>query len=326
MDILLQRLDTLANRSLDLWDIPVGAKTRLINVSENTTYLVKAPGWKSILRMHRQGYHSETAIRCELAWSTALTRESEIITPNYYLGKNGNPIQSGIVDGLPVARQMVMFQFVEGTQPDETHDLAGSFEELGEIAAQTHLHSIGWVRPEPFDRPTWNLDTVFGSNPIWGNWRAAPNVTPPIQHVLERVEETVKRRLTAFGTNPQHYGLIHADMRLANILIDHDGTRLIDFDDCGNGWYLYDFAASISFMEDSPQVPKLKQSWLKGYRKMRNLPEQDAAELDTFIMLRRLALLAWIGSHIEAPEPRALAPNFARISADLGNNYLENFS
>ncbi len=326
MDILLQRLDALVNQSLSLWDIPAEAEARLINVSENTTYLVEAPGWKSILRTHRQNYHSETAIRCELAWSTALTRESGVITPDYYLGKNGSPIQSGIVDGLPAPRYMVMFQFVEGAQPDETQNLARSFEELGEIAAQTHLHSIGWARPEPFDRPTWNLNTIFGPNPTWGNWCDAPNVTRPIQQILEWVEKTVKRRLTAFGTDPQRYGLIHADMRLANLLIDHNGTRLIDFDDCGNSWYLYDFAASISFMEDNPQVPKLKQSWIKGYRKRRVLSEQDTTQLDTFIMLRRLALLAWIGSHIETPEAQVMAANFAHVSADLGNNYLEKYS
>ena len=42
-------------------------------------------------------------------------------------------------------------------------------------------------------------------------------------------------------------------------------------------------------------------------------------------MLRRFALLAWIGSHIEAPEAQALAPGFAQITADLANKYLEKF-
>ena len=39
-------------------------------------------------------------------------------------------------------------------------------------------------------------------------------------------------------------------------------------------------------------------------------------------MLRRMALLAWIGSHIEAPEPRALAPGFAETTARLGRDWL----
>jgi len=40
-------------------------------------------------------------------------------------------------------------------------------------------------------------------------------------------------------------------------------------------------------------------------------------------MLRRMALLAWIGSHIEAPEPQALAPGFAATTARLGQAWLD---
>ncbi len=326
MDLLLEYLAVLANQSLSLWNLPKDATARLINVSENATYLVEGCNWKSILRVHRENYHSERAIQCELEWSKALKEDGVIITPDYYVGVNGNPIQRGIVDGLPVPRFMVMFHFVEGTEPDQEQDLVRPFEELGEIAAKTHLHSIGWHRPDSFERLTWDLDAVFGPQSTWGDWRNGPNVTAEVRKILERVERTVTSRLTDFGKGPDRYGLIHADMRLANLLIDHDGTRLIDFDDCGFGWFLYDFAAGISFMEDHAQVPALKQSWLKGYRKFRGLSEYEAGQLDTFIMLRRLALLAWIGSHIEAPEPQKLALDFARVSAELGAEYLEKYS
>ena len=326
MDTLLSYLEVLANNSLSLWPVPEDARARLINVSENATYLVEGRDWKSVLRVHRENYHSERAIQCELEWSRALKESREIVTPDYYLGIDGNPIQSGIVDGLPAPRFMVMFHFVEGSEPDEQQDLVKPFEELGRIAAKTHLHSMQWQRPEPFERLTWNLDTVFGPDPTWGNWRDGPNVTPDIREILEQVEITVKERLTRFGTGPDRYGLIHADMRLANLLIDESSTRLIDFDDCGFGWFLYDFATGISFMEDHVQVPALKESWLMGYRKIRDLSEEDADQLDTFIMLRRMALLAWIGSHIEAPEPQELAPDFARVSTELGLAYLDNYS
>ena len=47
------------------------------------------------------------------------------------------------------------------------------------------------------------------------------------------------------------------------------------------------------------------------------------AEIETFIMFRRMALLAWIGSHIQAPEPQQMAPNFASITAQIGKLYLK---
>lgn len=325
-DVLMERLTALANQSLHLWGLPAGAQARLINVSENATFLVENPdGHKSILRVHRENYHTRNAITCEHAWSKALNDEGGVKTPDIIPGRDGSNIQTAEVDGLPGERHMVMFEFVEGHEPAEDADhLVESFEELGEIAALTHNHSVSWQRPENFERLVWDLDTVFGPDATWGDWRDAPNVTAAIRSCLEDLEFVVVRRLTDYGKGPDRFGLIHADMRLANLLIHEGTTRLIDFDDCGLGWFMYDFAAGISFMEDHPQVPALKDAWVRGYRKARSLTQEDEQEIDTFVMLRRLALLAWIGSHIEVDTARELAPKFAPVTADLGREFLKN--
>ena len=321
---LLSHLDRLAAQSLHLWDMPAGASVRLLNVAENATYLVEAPGgYKSVLRIHREDYHSRRAIACELAWIDALGRTGTVVTPGYDTGKDGNIIQTGQVDGLTAPRHMVLFHFVEGAAPDESGDMRPGFEELGMIAARCHDHVMHWTKPAPFERLVWDADAVFGAHPTWGNWRDAPEVDADVIRILEAVETQVCQRLERFGKAPERYNLIHADMRLANLLVDDTGTRLIDFDDCGYGWLLYDFAAAISFIEDDPRIPSLQEAWVRGYRKVRDLSAEDAAEIDTFIMLRRMALLAWIGSRIEAPEPQALAPGFAATTARLGAAYLD---
>lgn len=323
---LLEHLERLANESLPLWGVPEGAKARLINVSENATYLVEADGFCSVLRIHRPDYHSRRGIGQELAWSQALAADQMVQTPPPIPGVNGELVQEGHVEGLPETRFMVMFTFSPGRQPDENEDLTAPFEQLGAIAAHTHLHSQGWRKPEPLERLVWDADAVFGPKANWGDWRDAPNVTPEIREILEKAERLICRRLAAFGKRPDRYGLIHADMRLANLLIDGDSTTLIDFDDCGLGWFLYDFATGVSFIEDHPQVPALREAWVRGYRSVRALSAEEEHEIDTFVMLRRMALLAWIGSHIDAPEPQALAPHFAANTAKLAKNYLAHFS
>lgn len=321
---LLVHLEELANDALALWDLPAGARARLINVSENATYLVEAEGgFRAVLRVHREAYHSRRAIECELAWMAALDASGTVPVPGVHLGRDGRAIQEARHPALANPRYMVLFRFVPGAAPNPDDDLVAPFRELGAIAARTHLHSMSWVRPEPFERLTWDIEAVFGANPTWGNWRDAPGVTPAIRAVLEDCEATIRARLSAYGKGPDRYGLIHADMRLANLLISAEGTRLIDFDDCGFGWFLYDFATGVSFMEDHPQVPALKQAWVEGYRSVRPLPAADEAEIDTFVMLRRMALLAWIGSHIEAPEPQALAPTFAPVTAELARAWMD---
>ena len=52
---LLSYLQKLAEQSLSLWSVPEDARMRLINVAENTTYLVDASqGNKAILRVRGQ--------------------------------------------------------------------------------------------------------------------------------------------------------------------------------------------------------------------------------------------------------------------------------
>jgi Ser/Thr protein kinase RdoA (MazF antagonist) len=98
---------------------------------------------------------------------------------------------------------------------------------------------------------------------------------------------------------------------------------VIDFDDCGFTWFMYDFATTVSFMEDHPRVPELREAWLEGYRAVAPLDAADEAELDTFVMLRRLLLVAWIGSHHTfATEAAELGAGFTAGTCTLAEHYL----
>jgi Ser/Thr protein kinase RdoA (MazF antagonist) len=147
------------------------------------------------------------------------------------------------------------------------------------------------------------------------------------RELLGRLDAVLRRRLEAFGRGPERFGLVHADIRLANLLVDGDHVRVIDFDDCGFSWFMYDFATTVSFIEDHPQVPELKDAWIDGYRSLAPLAADDEAELDTFVMLRRLLLVAWIGSHHEfATEAAELGAGFTDGSCELAERYLSTYA
>src|SRR5262245_3959500 len=67
-------LDALAIRAARRYPIPGDVRATLINISENVTYRLDdlAGGKRWALRVHREGYHSRTAIASELAWLKAL--------------------------------------------------------------------------------------------------------------------------------------------------------------------------------------------------------------------------------------------------------------
>ena len=55
--------------------------------------------------------------------------------------------------------------------------------------------------------------------------------------LYEEASHIIQKKLEAFGKDKTRFGLIHADLRLANLLIYGDEIKVIDFDDCGFGWF-----------------------------------------------------------------------------------------
>ena len=146
-------------------------------------------------------------------------------------------------------------------------------------------------------RKVWNFDATVGKDMLWGDWRNSLGLDDDGRVMLGRCVEKLRDSLEAYGRGEDQFGLIHADLRLANLLIEGDRITAIDFDDCGFGWFMYDFAAAISFIETSPQIPALQKAWLAGYRKIGVLSDADVRILPTMIMLRRILLTAWVASH-----------------------------
>jgi Ser/Thr protein kinase RdoA (MazF antagonist) len=318
-------LEPLANAAVSRWGLGHAA-VRVLNHSENTIFLVTPPAGDApyILRVHRPGYHSRDGIRSELAWAQALQAEAGVKTPQALPGADGELIQTVEHAGVKGARHCVLFRFIDGAEPDQ-ETLIGPFRQLGEIAARMHRHGRAWARPEYYERLVWDVDHCIGDRTYWGSWRDGPNLDAIGRAVLERATETIERRLRRFGQSSHRYGLVHADIRLANLLVQDGETRVIDFDDCGEGWFLYDAATAVSFIEHRRDIDELMDAWCEGYRHFAELPEDEAREIWSFIMMRRLCLLGWIGSHAETETARQLAPTYGPESVDLAERYLSRF-
>jgi len=302
---------------------PTSAIT-LLNVSENATYLISdaATGTHSILRVHRTGYHTQDSVLSELAWLEALRRENvaEVIEP--VADQAGTMVQRLRDLRGGQERFAVMFAFMAGKEPSSSDDLVPWFERLGELTARLHGHAKTWARPPGFSRQIWDVDAMHGTRHFWGPWQAAIGLDRPGFAVIERAVAKVRERLAAFGQGRDRFGLIHADLRLANLLIDGARLKLLDFDDCGFSWFMYDFASAISFYEHLPNVPALRDAWLKGYSTIAPVTADDHAILPTLVMARRILLMAWIASHGEVPIARELGATYTAQSVTLAEAYL----
>jgi Ser/Thr protein kinase RdoA (MazF antagonist) len=319
-------LAELAHEALPAWGLPAASAVRMVNLSENATFRVDVPDGRTFaLRIHRDGYHSREEVASELAWLIDLRETGVVTTPVPARGLDGELIQERAHRTMAGPRKIVLFGWESGEEPGVGQDLRKPFEVLGEVTARMHAHARAWKRPAGFRRLTWDFDTSLGDRPHWGRWLDGMGMDREKEVLFGRTVDLIGRRLAAFGKGEDRFGLIHCDLRLANLLVDGERVKVIDFDDCGFSWFMYDAATPVSFYEHLPEVPELIDHWLVGYRRVFDLPAADEAEIPTFVMLRRLLLVAWIGSHSETDLARSMGVEYTEGTVGLCEDYLRRF-
>jgi Ser/Thr protein kinase RdoA (MazF antagonist) len=298
---VIRDLRQMVAQGLSQWGLSPVCTIELLNLSENATFALSDPGTQRelVLRVHRVGYSSAQEIRSELEWIEALRQSGTIDTAAPLTGADGERVQILASPNGKVARFAVAFERLPGTEPDFQRDAVRWFERLGELTARLHRHAKAWSLPCHFQRRRWDLNTMVGPDAYWGTWRAAIGLDITGASVLEHALTLIGERLQRYGSAPERFGLIHADLRLANLLVDDTHLRIIDFDDCGFSWFLYDFATAVSFIEEQPIVPSLLHAWVAGYERVAPLSREERAEIPTFVVLRRIVLSAWLASHNE---------------------------
>jgi Ser/Thr protein kinase RdoA (MazF antagonist) len=337
---LRQEIDALREplrEVLAAYGVSRHAPVTLLDESENITFRVggqgfddhgiegREPGRPLILRVYRHGAHDAAAIRSELAWMEAVRRDGGIVTPEVVRALDGEALQTFQDNLREGPRHAAMFSFLTGREPAQG-DIAGTFERLGAIAARMHRHARAWRKPAWFTRPTWDFDTMIRRDrPIWGRWQDGLGLQASDRNLLDRACGILARRLDAFGRDPDRFGLIHADLRVTNLLVEGRDTKVIDFDDCGFGWHLYDLGAALTFIEDHPEAEALAAAWLHGYGTVRPLTGDETGEVPTFRLLRRVLIVAWIASHIESETARANGEAYTRGTCAEAERYLARF-
>jgi len=319
---LLADMAAAIQQQLGYWEMPQGSSVTLLTASENATFLALAPAGqrKIILRVHRPHYHTRGEIQSELAWISALRQSGSVSTPSPLRGIDGEYL--GEIEAGGRHFFVVAFQFVEGREPNVGESLPEWFERLGAVTASLHEHSRQWRHPDWFARKRWDLDTMIGVNGYWGDWRAAEGLKKADERIILEAVSRIEERLCHYGQCADRYGLVHADLRLANLLVSGNSLEIIDFDDCGFCWFAFDFAAAVSFYELDPMIPELKRAWIAGYRTVADLGREEEEEIATFVMLRRIMLTAWLASHAESDPAKELGEGYVKGTAELAGQFL----
>lgn len=217
------------------------------------------------------------------------------------------------------------------------------YRTMGRIVAKLHLHAMDWEPPTHYQRIEWDWDATFGKG--WNNYYGTHYhqlrgmfkglIKEKDIRSIDECATFIKRRLEAYGKPSDRYGMIHSDLRMSNLLIQGETITVLDFDDCGKGWFMYDVACILGLMEHRPDVAHLIEVIMEGYCEVRPQGPEEILEIQTFVMMRRIGLteaLMHILGHVHpgSGESAQLTPEilafYAQGTAILARKYLKTFA
>jgi Ser/Thr protein kinase RdoA (MazF antagonist) len=194
----------------------------------------------------------------------------------------------------------------------------------GKLVAQLHSFSAGWQPPDGFERPHWDWDGQLGNRvlrtPVGELIATMPD---QFQEPFTIVSQDVKQVMESFGKGPDAYGLIHADMYLENLLFKAGHPRLIDFEDCGYGYWMWDLGVIFSQWPWTDDFPLLRDAFMDGYARIRTLPEEQLRHLDLFMAAQCATMVLWASMFIK--NDPALTDEYNAWRDKEGNKLLRYF-
>jgi Ser/Thr protein kinase RdoA (MazF antagonist) len=265
--------------------------------AENTTFKVSSPQGVFNLRISRPGYQSTSNIRSELLFLDALSKAGFRV-PRPWQGR----LVTASSGGVPEPRDCVLLGWQEGDFARGKLTVERAWK-VGRTIARLHEFTSTWSPPDGFDRQQLH------------GWAFAPREPMPIDSptsmcheedriLLVQVEKEARALLSGLPRDPQWLGLIHSDLHLGNVLFEGDEVNLIDFDDTGFGFWIYDFAAALAYVSDAADFSGLREAMFDGYREVRELPIGVEELLGPFIQLRLGGIAGWIIGRADNPRFR----------------------
>ena len=305
----LRRVGRTALASYGLDDAPL----KLQRYEQNTTFRVDADDRPYLLRINRPRVHTADTIGSEMAWLSALRRDTDLGVPEPVAARDGSFIVVACDRGVPAAHVCVLLHWLDGRFINQRLTPA-HLRRVGALAGQLQEHGASWAPPSGFLRP--RVDTLTNDAKVdsmarsaalalHGDHPTAADADRALQLVdalistddaalFARALEVVWATTRTLAEETGAFGLIHGDLHYENFLFHRGEARAIDFDDCGWGFHLYDLAVTLSELEGRPGYDELSDTLLEAYAQIRPLPDDHANHLSALFVLRRMQILLWV--------------------------------
>ncbi|WP_054008414.1 phosphotransferase enzyme family protein [Cypionkella psychrotolerans] len=292
-------IEALAVEAASHWN---GSVTRLLGNRENAVFEVLLPSGRAALRLHRQGYQDDAAIRSELWWCAAMARKGVAVPAALpscsgdYLVKLSNGRNASIINWM----QGEGFGEAAKPLPCAPEDRLTRHFALGELLANVHAATDRLILPADFTRPRWDIDGLVGKAPLWGRFWDHPAASPNQAEILWAARGFLRDQISSHQKDGGDFGLIHADVLRENILVNNGSLSLIDFDDSGFGFRLYDLGTALSQNLYEPDYPLIRDALVAGYGQTRSV---NTKMVEVFTLARTCASVGWAAPRLAPNDP-----------------------
>jgi len=213
-------------------------------------------------------------------------------------------VEKGKAAGVPSSRNCTLLRWVDGRFSRRLLTLQRVFA-IGKAIAGLHSRES---QKNLSRRRYWNADGLIGPQPKLGPVTDLLGATPRQQRTIDQARRLVHRRLSDCEKRfPERLGTIHADVHLGNVVFSGNSPRLIDFDDCGLGFYEYDLAVPLLSLQHRannkliPSYGAYRDALLSGYASIGKWDRQSDRILPYLMAARKIAMLGWLQSRSDHP-------------------------
>jgi Ser/Thr protein kinase RdoA (MazF antagonist) len=312
-EIVIKELESFSLQILSRY--PIDVKSAIsINYEYNATLKVETTdGQLFALRINTNSPRTPENLRAEIAFVRYLAADGRVKVPHPIENREGNFYTSILHEASGRMFHCVLYSWIFGEElEDEPTDK--QLCALGAAMATMHVVAQGFELPEGSSLPTfddplwWTEDFLLSEKSV---------LDAEAKDLISRALSAIKSGVSKFYANGTPI-LIHADMHGGNVLWFEDSLSVIDFDDCGIGFPLQDFATALYYLD----TPEQDAAFKKGYASVAPVPQCSEKEMRMLFLQRRIVLLNYLYETSNL-EHRSMIPGYQEETLRRIRNYLE---
>lgn len=284
-EIVIKELEVFSLQILSRYPIDVKSAV-LINYEYNATLKVQTTdGQLFALRINTNSPRTPENLMAEIAFVRLIAEDGRIRVPQPIQNIDGSFYTSVFHEPSQRTFHCALYSWIEGEElEDEPTD--DQLKAMGVAMATMHLVAPTFELPHGATLPTFD-DPMWWTEDFLLSEKSA--LDTEAKEMISRALAAIKDGVAKFyeGATPM---IIHADMHGGNVLWNEDHLSVIDFDDCGFGLPIQDFATALYYFD----TPEQDAAFKEGYRSVAPLPECSEPEMKMFFLQRRIVLLNYL--------------------------------